>query len=156
MRKLHSYIIQSLFLWGLIFSLNAKDLPNVLFIAIDDMNDWTTLFDPSNPIQTPNLQRLAARGTFFNKAYCVSPACNPSRTAILTGLHPSTTGVYGNKDSWRTLVPDAVTLPQYFTENGYSTQGAGKIFGTPGYGIDTGVAHHVRQMKNCFRHFGTD
>ena len=102
--------------------------PNVLFIAIDDMNDWTTLFDPANPIKTPNLQRLAARGTFFNKAYCVSPACNPSRTAILTGHHPSTTGVYGNKDSWRTLVPDAVTLPQYFTENGYSTKGAGKIF----------------------------
>ena len=102
--------------------------PNVLFIAIDDMNDWTTLFDPNNPIQTPHLQRLAARGTFFNKAYCVSPACNPSRTAILTGQHPSTTGVYGNKDSWRTLVPDAVTLPQYFKEQGYSTQGAGKIF----------------------------
>ena len=91
--------------------------PNVLFIAIDDMNDWTTLFDPNNPIQTPNLERLASRGTFFNKAYCVSPACNPSRTAILTGQHPSTTGVYGNKDSWRTLVPDAVTLPQYFKEN---------------------------------------
>ena len=102
--------------------------PNVLFIAIDDMNDWTTLFDPNNPIQTPNLERLASRGTFFNKAYCVSPACNPSRTAILTGQHPSTTGVYGNKDSWRTLVPDAVTLPQYFKEQGYSTQGAGKIF----------------------------
>ena len=106
----------------------ATARPNVLLIAIDDMNDWTTLFDPNNPIQTPNLQRLAARGTFFNKAYCVSPACNPSRTAILTGLHPSTTGVYGNKDSWRTLVPDAVTLPQYFTENGYATKGAGKIF----------------------------
>lgn len=106
----------------------SQSKPNVLFIAIDDMNDWTTLFDPDNPIKTPNLERLAARGTFFNRAYCVSPACNPSRTAILTGLHPSTTGVYGNHDSWRTLVPDAVTLPQYFTEHGYSTQGAGKIF----------------------------
>lgn len=63
--------------------------PDILFIAIDDMNDWTTLFDKSNPIQTPNLERLAARGTFFNRAYCASPGCNPSRTAIMTGLRPS-------------------------------------------------------------------
>ena len=50
--------------------------PDILFIALDDMNDWTTLFDKSNPIQTPNLERLAARGTFFNRAYCASPGCN--------------------------------------------------------------------------------
>ena len=109
-------------------STDGNDQPDVLFIAIDDMNDWTTLFDPDNPIKTPNMERLAARGVFFNRAYCVSPACNPSRTAILTGLHPSTTGVYGNKDSWRTLVPNATTLPQHFMENGYSAVGAGKIF----------------------------
>ena len=102
--------------------------PNVLFIAIDDMNDWTTLFDPQNPIRTPNIERLAGMGTFFRRAYCVSPACNPSRTAILTGLHPSNTGVYGNRDSWRELVPEAVTLPQYFAQEGYETKGAGKIF----------------------------
>ena len=106
----------------------GNDQPDVLFIVIDDMNDWTTLFDPDNPIKTPNMERLAARGVFFNRAYCVSPACNPSRTAILTGLHPSTTGVYGNKDSWRTLVPEATTLPQHFMENGYAAKGAGKIF----------------------------
>lgn len=114
----------------------AGEKPDVLFIAIDDMNDWTTLFDPSNPIKTPNLERLAKMGTFFSRAYCVSPACNPSRTAILTGLRPSTTGVYGNHDSWRTLVADAVTLPQYFTENGYATKGAGKIFHHGTAGVD--------------------
>ena len=128
MRILHHKITLFIAMLGLMIPLNGKGPPNVLFIAIDDMNDWTTLFDPDYPIKTPNLERLAAKGTFFNRAYCVSPACNPSRTAILTGLHPSTTGVYGNKDSWRTLVPDAVTLPQYFKENGYSTKGAGKIF----------------------------
>ncbi|MHC4993847.1 MAG: sulfatase-like hydrolase/transferase [Planctomycetota bacterium] len=110
--------------------------PDVLFIAIDDMNDWTTLFDPANPIKTPNLERLAKMGTFFSRAYCVSPACNPSRTAILTGQHPSTTGVYGNHDSWRTLVADAVTLPQHFTQSGYRTKGAGKIFHHGAAGVD--------------------
>ena len=52
--------------------------PDILFIAIDDMNDWTSLFDDANPIQTPNLKRLAARGTFFSRAYCASAGCNPS------------------------------------------------------------------------------
>ena len=107
----------------------AADKPNVLFIAIDDMNDWTTLFDDSNPIQTPNLRRLAERGCFFSQAYCASPGCNPSRTAILTGYRPTTSGVYGNPEAWRLKVPDAITLPQYFEQNGgYATRGAGKIF----------------------------
>jgi len=102
--------------------------PDVLFIAIDDMNDWLKLFDADNPIKTPNLERLAKRGMFFRRAYCVSPACNPSRAAILTGLRPSTSGVYGNHDAWRKLVPEAVTLPRYFRQFGYATRGAGKIF----------------------------
>ena len=103
--------------------------PDVLFIAIDDMNDWTTLFDPGNPIQTPNLKRLAARGTFFSRAYCASAGCNPSRTAIMTGYRPTTSGVYGNLDAWREIIPDAVTLPAYFEQyGGYATRGAGKIF----------------------------
>ena len=102
--------------------------PNILFIAIDDMNDWTTLFDEDNPIQTPNLIRLAARGTFFTRAYCAAPGCNPSRTAILSGLRPTTSGVYGNSDSWKEIIPDVITLPQHFKNNGYATKGAGKIF----------------------------
>jgi arylsulfatase A-like enzyme len=110
--------------------------PDVLFIAIDDMNDWTTLFDPNNPIKTPNLERLASRGAFFSRAYCAAPGCNPSRTAILTGMRPSTTGVYGNGDPWKELIPDVVTLPQYFNENGYMAQGAGKIFHHGSAGAD--------------------
>ena len=115
--------------WIFISTATEARKPDVLFIAIDDMNDWTTLFDKNNPIQTPNLERLAARGTFFNRAYCASPGCNPSRTAIMSGLRPTTSGVYHNGDPWRSIIPDAVSLPEYFAkEGGYQTLGAGKIY----------------------------
>jgi len=102
--------------------------PDVLFIAIDDMNDWTTLFDKKNPIKTPNLERLAGRGMFFTKGYCAVAACCPSRAAIMTGIAPYSSGVYGNGDAWARLMPDAVTVSRYFGLNGYETYGAGKIF----------------------------
>jgi arylsulfatase A-like enzyme len=103
--------------------------PNVLFIAIDDMNDWTTLFDKNNPIKTPNLIRLAERGCFFSQAYCVTPACAPSRAAIMSGLNPTTTGFYENiKGAFRIFLPDAVSLSEYFSDYGYSTWGGGKIY----------------------------
>ena len=114
----------------------AQPKPDLLFIAIDDMNDWTTLFDRQHPIQTPNLTRLAARGAFFSKAYCVVPACNPSRTAILTGLSPVTSGVYSNGQSWKQLLPNVVTLPQYFGNHGYTAKGGGRIFHHGGTGTD--------------------
>jgi len=102
--------------------------PDVLFIAVDDMNDWITLLDPEAPIDTPHLKRLAARGMLFSRAYAASPACNPSRTAVLTGHSPANTGVYGNASDWRRALPDAVTLPQAFMRSGYRVEGAGKIF----------------------------
>ena len=102
--------------------------PNVLFVVVDDLNDWTTVYDPDNPIKTPNLERLASRGVFFSRAYCVSPACNPSRVATMTGLRPTTTGVYGNKSDWRKALPGVVTIPQHFMAHGYHVTGAGKIF----------------------------
>jgi len=102
--------------------------PNVLFIALDDLNDWTQVLDAEAPIRTPNIDRLAKRGVLFTRAYCASAACNPSRTAILTGLRPTTSGVYGNKTDWRKALPDAVTLPQHFMAHGYRAEGAGKIF----------------------------
>jgi len=106
----------------------ANKRPDVLFIAIDDMNDWTTLFDKDNPIKTPNLERLAKRGMFFNKAYCASPACCPSRAAIMTGIRPHNSGVYDNNNAWAKIMPNAITLSRYFAQNGYETYGAGKIF----------------------------
>jgi arylsulfatase A-like enzyme len=111
-----------------IFFESPETRPNVLFIALDDLNDWIKVLDPNAPIQTPNIECLAERGVLFTKAYCASAACNPSRTSILTGLRPSTTGVYGNKTDWRKALPNAVTLPQHFMAHGYRAEGAGKIF----------------------------
>jgi len=105
---------------------NSK--PNVLFIAVDDLNDWITLFDPRNPIRTPNIERLAAKGALFTHAYCSSPACNPSRASLLTGKRPHKTGIYGNKSDWRGALPEAETIQQYFMKHGYYSAGAGKIF----------------------------
>ena len=106
----------------------AENRPDVLFFAVDDMNDWISLLDPKSPIKTPNLERLASRGMSFTRAYCISPACNPSRAATLTGLRPSTTGIYGNASDWRGARPNRKTIMQRFQDAGYSVRGAGKIF----------------------------
>jgi len=106
----------------------AAEKPNVLFIAVDDLNDWTTFLGGYPGVKTPNLDRLARRGTFFTRAYCSAPACNPSRASLLCGVRPSTSGVYYNSNPWRPQMPDAVTLPQHFMAHGYKVHGAGKIF----------------------------
>lgn len=107
---------------------NRSAAPDVLFIVVDDLNDWISLLDEDAPIKTPNLERLAQRGMLFTKAYCASPACNPSRAATLTGLRPTTTGIYGNKSDWRRAVGDRRTIMQRFMKAGYDVRGAGKIF----------------------------
>ncbi len=101
---------------------------NVLFIAIDDLNDWTSFLGGYPNVKTPNLQRLADRGVLFTRAYCAAPACNPSRASLLCGIRPSTSGVYYNSNPWRAQLPDAVTLPQLFLAHGYKVWGGGKIF----------------------------
>ena len=106
----------------------VKGPPNVLMIVVDDLNDWITLFDPANPIRTPNLIKLANRGVFFNRAYSSSPACNPSRASVLSGLRPSRTGVYGNASDWRSATAGRPTLQSHFKNHGYYVAGAGKIF----------------------------
>ena len=107
---------------------SAQPKPDVLFITVDDMNDSVSLLDPSSPVKTPNLERLAQRGMLFTRAYCASPACNPSRVATLTGLRPSSSGVYGNKSDWRKALPNRPTIMQRFRDAGYAVRGAGKIF----------------------------
>lgn len=108
----------------------AADRPNVLFIASDDLNDWVGCIGGHPQVKTPNLDRLAAGGTVFVNAHCQSPLCNPSRTSLLTGLRPSTTGVYALEPWFRTSKPlkDWVTLPQYFAAHGYQTLTTGKIY----------------------------
>lgn len=104
--------------------------PNVLFIAIDDMNDWIGCLGGNPDVKTPNLDKLARRGVLFTRAYCAAPVCNPSRTALMTGLRPSTTGVYENRNPWRQapLLKSAETLAQHFMKAGYHVSGGGKIF----------------------------
>ena len=102
--------------------------PNVLFLAIDDLNDWTGSFGGYPGVHTPNLDRLAAQGVVFTRAYCAAPACNPSRAALLTGIRPSTSGIYHNRQPWRPALPRAVTLPQHFMAHGYKAYGGGKIY----------------------------
>lgn len=101
--------------------------PNILFIAIDDLNDWVGYLDGHPNTKTPNLDRLAARGVYFTNAYTVSPICGPSRASVLTGMRPETTGVYNNKGMYKNYVPDAVALPKLLKDNGYYVMGAGKI-----------------------------
>ena len=113
---------------GLLSVAAARDKPNVLFIAVDDLNDWVGALGGHPAVRTPSIDQLASRGLLFTRAYSAAPSCNPSRTALLTGIRPSTSGVYGNGQPMRDSLPDAVTLPQHFMANGYHVVGGGKIF----------------------------
>jgi len=107
---------------------DAGKRPNVLFLCVDDMNDWIGCLGARKDIKTPNIDRLAQRGVLFTNAQCPAPLCNPSRTAIMTGLHPGTTGIYDNNHVWAKDMPDWVTLPRYFKKYGYYVAGGGKIY----------------------------
>lgn len=107
--------------------------PNVLFIAIDDLNDWLGYMEGHPDVKTPNIDRLAARGAQFKNAYCQAPLCGPSRASVMTGLRPSTTGIYGMIDDNKIREDNASTrdiifLPEYFKRQGYHTMGIGKLF----------------------------
>lgn len=107
-----------------------NDQPNVLFICIDDMNDWTGFLGGHPDAKTPRLDRLASESVVFSRAFCPAPACNPSRASIMTGIRPSTSGVYFNSQPWRNsqVLKDIMTLPQYFREQGYEAIGSGKTY----------------------------
>ena len=105
---------------------NAVGQYNVLFITIDDLRPLLGCYGHSE-MHTPNIDRLAERGTLFNRAYCQFPVCNPSRASILTGLRPETNGVQDNHLDFRETVPSAVSLPQHFKTHGYHTRSIGKI-----------------------------
>lgn len=104
--------------------------PNVLFIVIDDLNDWTGCLGGHPQAQTPNIDALAARGTLFANAHCQAPLCNPSRASVMTGLRPSTTGIYGLRPGIRDVeaLKSHVTLPEYFGSQGYFTFTCGKVY----------------------------
>lgn len=104
--------------------------PNVLFIAIDDQNDWVGTLGGHKLAKTPNLDALAARGTVFLNAHCQDPLCNPSRTSLLVGLRSTSTGIYGLSPWFRNVdaLKDRVALPQHFHAHGYRTLCGGKIY----------------------------
>ena len=109
-------------------SLGQDSRPNVLFISVDDLNHWVGHLDGHPGTKTPNIDRLASEGVTFTRAYSAAPLCNPSRVSLLTGVAPAHSGVYGNYEQLREQLPDAVTLPQFFRQHGYTVKGAGKIF----------------------------
>jgi len=114
---------------------DANQRPNILMIAIDDQNDWIGCLNGHPQIKTPHIDALAEDGTVFLNAHCQAPLCNPSRTSLLTGRRPSTTGVYALAPWFRNVdeLKDITTLPQYFAEHGWKTLSAGKIY-HGGYG----------------------
>ncbi len=100
---------------------------NVLFIAVDDLRPESNA-SGSDVIRTPNLDRIAARGTTFDRAYCQQAVCSPSRSSLMTGRRPDATRVWDLETHFRKALPDAVTVAQFFKEQGYHSQGMGKIF----------------------------
>jgi len=101
--------------------------PNILFIAMDDLNDWAGCMGGHPQARTPHIDRLAESGMLFTNAHCAAPACNPSRTAIMTGLSPHTSGLYDNRQKMREVLPNAELLPKYFSRHGYWSAGSGKL-----------------------------
>src|SRR5687768_15895729 len=107
---------------------HAATQPNVLFIAIDDLNHWVGHLGRNPQTQTPNMDRLAKMGVTFTKAYCTAPACNPSRASLMSGQRPSTTGCYNNSQNWRPGISEDKFLNSHFAAAGYRVFGAGKIY----------------------------
>ena len=123
--------------------------PNVLLIAIDDLNDWIGCMGGHPQAKTPNIDRLAARGVLFNNAHCQASVCNPSRASMMTSLYPETSGIYF-------LTPDLAAspvakkntlMPMRFQNEGYHVTGAGKIFhGRQEREIPSQLCRHVWRL----------
>jgi len=111
-------------------AVQAQEPPDVLFISVDDLNDWVGVLGGHPQALTPNIDALADRGILFTNAHSPAALCNPARTSVMLGLLPSTTGIYGNYPSWMEIDHLAAlpNLPRYLRENGYDTYGAGKLF----------------------------
>ncbi|VGO23259.1 sulfatase [Pontiella sulfatireligans] len=122
----------------------AKQPPNVVLIAIDDLNDWVGCLGGHPQAITPNIDRLAERGVLFNNAHCQSPVCNPSRASMMSGLYPETSGIYflNPPPAESPVIMKSTLMPQRFLDEGYHVTGAGKLFHsgrqneayTPNYG----------------------
>lgn len=121
MKKLHLLLI------ALLMQAHAAEKMNVLRIISDDMRNELGCY-ASALAKTPNLDKLAATGVKFDRAYCQFPLCGPSRSSMLTGRYPATTGVLGNRTWFGDAHPEFVSLPKHFKNNGYTSIRIGKIF----------------------------
>jgi len=106
----------------------AEAKPNILLIISDDLNDWIGPMGGHPQAQTPSLDKLAARGVTFRNALCPAPLCNPSRTAFMSGMRPSTTGIYHNQQVWMPHIGRGLCINDYVRKVGYTSLGAGKIY----------------------------
>ncbi len=118
---------------------HAAERPNVLLLSVDDLNDWVGVLDGHPQAKTPNIDRLAARGTLFYNAHCQAPVCNPSRASLMTSILPSSSGIYflNPPIASSPVASKAVTMPQRFQQEGYEVMAAGKLF-------------HARENKTYF------
>lgn len=132
--------------------------PNVLMITIDDLNDWVGCLGGHPQSKTPNIDALIKRGILFTNSHCQAPICNPSRVSFMTGVRPSTSGIYMNGDRFRSSkrLKNAITIPQHFAANGYVSMGCGKLFHASGgrnnfqvYGPFGGQGPLPKKRLNC-------
>ncbi|MFZ9089141.1 MAG: sulfatase-like hydrolase/transferase [Planctomycetaceae bacterium] len=114
---------------------SLQQRPNVLLIIVDDLNDWIGCLGGHPQAKTPHLDRFADGAQLFTNAHCAAPSCNPSRTALFTGLSPHVSGLYDNRQRMRDVLPDRTLLPRWFTQHGYYSAGSGKLLH---YFIDAG------------------
>jgi arylsulfatase A-like enzyme len=146
MKRLTTFLILFLCVSASLREIGAAESsrPNVLFVIVDDLNCRIASY--GDPVaKTPHLDRLAARGVRFDRAYCNFPLCNPSRSSVLSGQFPTTTGVLDNK-TWLVPPDGHPTLPQHFQKHGYSRAEFGKIWHEAGNNgeIDPANYHHYR------------
>lgn len=126
------------------YAQEVVDQPNVLFIAIDDLNDWIGCMQGHPQALTPNIDRLASRGVLFTNAHCAATACNPSRAAVFSGKMPWKTGIWSNTDpKFFQANPKSHVLTDSFCDAGYATFGTGKL-------MHSGKTDNVRLFENHF------
>ena len=121
--------------------------PNVLFLISDDLNCRIGCY--GDPVaKTPHLDRLARRGVRFERAYCQQPLCNPTRSSVMSGRYPTSTGVLDN-DTWLMLAADQQTMTEYFAAQGYAVEQFGKIYHGPNRGFHAGEPKPGKRAKRA-------